>query len=583
MDSQDDRSDEVNADWPERTLLLAGTGIVIGLLVNTLLPGSILSGRDDPGSVATAMGFSIGFVLFAFTIERRLWPAALIFSAGTGLVGGLILYWSGTPGGWSAGEGWRWVSLLLAIGISAPLFQAARDTGRIGFPYASVHDHAWSNVVLWVACCVFVGLVFAMLWLLAALFQLIGIRFLEEMLREDWVIHALIGGAFGAAAGLLREHERVVQLLQRVVAMVLAVLTPALAFGLVLFILALPFTGLQALWDATRNTTPILLACIIGALILVNAVIGNGPAEARRSPALRVGAMALAAVILPLAVLAAVATGLRIGQYGFTPDRLWAAVFVGLACLYGVAYLGALAWRRGDWASSARPANLVVAMIVCGVAVLLATPLISFNAISVRDQVGRLESGRVTPDKFDWRALAFDLGPPGRTALQRLQRSADATIRRNAQEVAKAEEPYELNQRQMERERGGEIVRNTRVLPRGAAMPPALRNAIARDHECTPDKCTLFVASAVEALLFLDRCFDPPVETGKTKVITYGCNNLRRYLLKNGQWAQTARSDTSIADPAAAASGYAGAAIEIRTVPRRQAFIGGVPVGEPFE
>jgi hypothetical protein len=60
-------------------------------------------------------------------------------------------------------------------------------------------------------------------------------------------------------------------------------------------------------------------------------------------------------------------------------------------------------------------------MIVCGVALLLATPLVSFNAISTRDQVARLEAGKVSPDKFDWAALAFDFGEPGRRALERLK------------------------------------------------------------------------------------------------------------------------------------------------------------------
>ncbi|NWM20069.1 DUF4153 domain-containing protein, partial [Escherichia coli] len=85
----------------------------------------------------------------------------------------------------------------------------------------------------------------------------------------------LIGLAFGSALGLLREHDAVVRLLQRVVATVLAVLAPVLAIGLGLFLLALPFTGLRALWDATQATTPLLLSCAVGGLILANAVIGN--------------------------------------------------------------------------------------------------------------------------------------------------------------------------------------------------------------------------------------------------------------------------------------------------------------------
>ena len=51
-------------------------------------------------------------------------------------------------------------------------------------------------------------------------------------------------------------------------------------------------------------------------------------------------------------------------------------------------------------------------------------PLVDFGAISTRDQLARLERGRVGPDQFDWAALAFDFGPSGRAALTRLAAAA---------------------------------------------------------------------------------------------------------------------------------------------------------------
>ncbi len=264
------------------------------------------------------------------------------------------------------------------------------------------------------------------------------------MLDRHWFAAGLAGAAFGGALGLFRERDRIVRLLQRVVTAVLAVLAPVLGAGLLLFLLALPFTGLGALWQATRETTPILLSCAIGALILANAVIGNGEDEEAANPVLRWGAMALGLAILPLAVIAAIATGLRIGQYGFTPDRLWALVFVVLATAYGVAYLVSLVRGRWGWAARIRPANLHMAFIVAGMALILATPIPSFNAISTRDQVARLESGAVAPERFDWAALAFDFGDPGKTALKRLAASKNVAIADRARRAAAADNRYRV-------------------------------------------------------------------------------------------------------------------------------------------
>ena len=573
-------------DWPVRPLILAGIGFAAGLLVHLILGSGFHNNLTTlQASSVTAVVLAAG--LTGFTLERRLWWWSLLFAAGLSVVGALVVAWNGTPEDWSVGEGWRMISLLLAVAIAAPLFQAARDEGARRFPYPVVHDHAWTNVVLWAACCVFVAIVFALAWLLALLFDLIKIDFLKELLEKDWFWRSLIGLAFGAALGLLREHDGVVRLLQRVVAMVLAVLAPVLAVGLVLFVLALPFTGLNALWEATKSTTPILLFCVAGALVLANAVIGNAPEQERRFPLLRYGAMGLAAAMLPLAVLATIAISLRTGQYGFTPQRLWAIVFVALACLWGAAYLLALVRGRLDWAARIRPLNLMLAFVVCGVALVLATPLVSFNAISTRDQVARLESGKVTPEQFDWRALAFDFGAPGRAALKKLQGSANATIKARANEVAKAEMRWDVKDTSELSRLRADVTANARMLQPGASLPEGLRERMAQGNSCTREqKCGVLLLGESEALVLDDGCFAAPRQppAKESQPVRIACREGVRYRYAEGKWEQdTSGRAPRLEEERAIVSGYAAGKVEIRTVPRRQVYVGGVPVGDPFE
>ena len=57
-----------------------------------------------------------------------------------------------------------------------------------------------------------------------------------------------------------------------------------------------------------------------------------------------------------------------------------------------------------------------------------------------------------------------------------------------------------------------------------------------------------------------------------------------RYRFEAGKWAKASRERTEPADEKQAiAAGFAAGKVEIRTVPRRQAYVGGVPVGDPFE
>jgi len=600
-----DGAPEEAGGWAFRPLMLAVLGLATGLVAHFLLGNDYLwRFEPSPQTLAELAFVTVTAGLIGFTIERRPWWASVAFSLVCGVVAGAVVWWNGPIAGWTGGDGWRILCLALAIAIAAPLFQAARDERELRFPYSSVHDHAWTNIVLWGACWVFVGISFALTILLSQLFHLIKIDFLKDLLDKYWFCRALTGLAFGGALGLLREHQVVVRLLQRVVATVLAVLAPVLAAGLILFVLALPFTGLGALWDATSATTPILLSCVVGALILANAVIGDQPAHERNFPLLKFGAMGLALVVFPLSVIAAIAIGLRIGQYGFTPERLWALTFVILATAYSFAYLVSLLRGRLHWAEKVRPANLNLAFGVCGVALLLATPLVSFNAISTRDQVARLESGKLTPDKFDWRALAFDFGQPGKDALKRLSGSSNAAIREQALAASKADSQWEVPNGEGQR-RLANLAKMLRILPQGTALPDDLRAEIADSFPCGQGHhCTLtFLPGGTEAVLLQDACFRAPAPTptptpvtspqGKVTIVSTvdvtsddwcGNNNADRFVLTAGKWIEEKKSyEPDNITRGKSGPAYASGQIEVRKVERRQVFVGDQPVGEPFE
>src|SRR3546814_14567788 len=86
------------------------------------------------------------------------------------------------------------------------------------------------------------------------------------------------------------------------------------------------------------------------ALLLANAVIGNGADDRSANCVLHAAAAVLAVAVLPLAIIAAVSMGLRIGQYGWTPGRMGGAIAVRVAHAYGLAGLWAVAtiWRHVD-------------------------------------------------------------------------------------------------------------------------------------------------------------------------------------------------------------------------------------------
>lgn len=587
--------------WPLLPPILAALGLATGLVAHWIMGAGY---QPDVSAVRLALlsFVSVSAIVFGFVLVRTDLIRSAIFAVGCGAVAAMILYFNGATSGWSATEGWRVVCLGLAIGIAAPLFQAGREGGFRPISYPLAHDHAWTNAVLWCLSWAFVGVVMLLSFLLAALFDLIGIELLKDLLQKEWFWRPLVGLAFGLGLALLREQRRIVGLLQNVAMLVLGVLAPVLAVGLGLFLIALPFTGLQPLWDATKATTPILLACAAGALLLVNAVIGNGGDDAPRNRVLRWAALVLAVAILPLVVIAQFSTAARIGQYGYTPERLWGLTFVIIASVVAVAYLVSVIRGRRAWAERVRAANLYLAMIICGVALLLATPLVSFNAISTRDQVARLESGKVSPDKFDWAALAFDFGEPGRKALERLKTSQSPSVRTKAAEASKAKARWDLSDDphiqslRKDREEVREmLVVTSLVLPKQTPLPEDLLDALI-EMECSghgAGRCIVgYVAGADRAWAMKERCL-LTAKAGSEAAVTHAvgepwrpCPALRWFKRRDGKFVDYVPgsfSDLTAEQAESIVQGTKTNAIEVRPVQRRQVFVGGVPVGDPFE
>jgi hypothetical protein len=562
--------------WPMRAAGLAVLGALLAVAVDLLLLVDQDRSTEDPLRLAAASFVAVSGIALGFTLERvrPLWSAA--FAAASGLVVGLVFYSNGSPAGWSAGDEWRIFSGLLVVAIAAPLFQSVRDAGRWQLDYAPIHAHAWTNIVLWCAAWAFVLVSFLLAQLLAELFHLIGIDLLRDGLRDSTTVAVLLGAALGGAIGLLRDRDAVLGLLQRVVTTVLSVLAPVLAAGLVLFVLALPFTGLQPLWDKTSATTPILLIAIIGAFLLANAVVGNAPEEEAKGKAVRLSAMALAAVMAPLALVAAISTWLRIEQYGFTPERLWAIVFVTVVLAVSFTYAWTVARGRLGWSARVRPANVRLALGISAFALLLATPIVNFGAISTRDQVARLQSGKVKPEEFDWAALRFDFGPSGRAALERIRAAGPAELRALASQALATKDRWAAAERHRASRVSSQLARTLRVVPRAAPVPGPLRLAISQSNACQFGPCTLvWSPGAREAV-----AVGIPCEACQAAVV-------RLILDPKGLWQVLPAGGPDMVtgtapDPAAQRRAVEAGAVEVRTIQRRQVFLGGQPVGHSF-
>ena len=494
-----------HTDWSLRPWVLAALLGSAGLLVHFATDWG--TNNIPPWRAALAGFVFFGPLALAFTLGRRQWKSPLVFALLIGAVMAGIAWRVARAEDHYADEGYWLAAAVVSIALALPLFQARFHKLRWRTSYDETHFHVWTDAITAAGALAFFGLSFLLANLLGELFAAIEIDLLRELLRKEWFNWTFAGVTFGAALGVLRNQLKVIGTLQSVVMLVLSLIAVPFALALVVFILAVLVSGLDVLWGATRSPTPLLLSCAAASFVLVNSIVRNSDDEASGSRIMRWTALILAIGILPLAIMAAVSTGTRIAEYGLSPERIWGLVANLVAVGYGVAYFVApIRGRMTYWMTRIRTANLHLAVGTCVLAFLLALPILDFGAISARDQLARLEAGKVAPEDFDFDALKWDFGDAGRRALASLAEGSDGAIAKLAKEAqARKERLWQIDEGSG---RWGNTTERFVIYPAGAQAPDALIAAIGRENVCRGDAvCRIYLqADGTRAVVLTDRC-----------------------------------------------------------------------------
>ncbi|MDQ3126131.1 MAG: DUF4153 domain-containing protein [Pseudomonadota bacterium] len=443
------RASDGVATWPATNPLLFGPL----LLVVAMLPIKLLAGVGRLRPVTLAIWTAVAGVALALLglhdIARQsadtvwhapfLTPPAVLFSA-------------------------------VALFISHQLVAAA-DLERRRLPdFPALFDTASKAVVQLALSVGFTGAFWILLHLGSALFKVIGLDFLEDLLRKEWFAIPVTFLVFATAVHLTDVRDGLIRGVRTVGLMLLSWLLLVMTVLAAGFLAALPFTGLDGLWN-TGSGASLVLAAAAALIILINAAYQDGRPDNRPPAVLRAAVRVAAVLIAPLVLIAVWGLALRVGQYGLTPDRIiaGACALVGAAFAtgYGWAALSPF-WRKGEWMRPLEPTTIWSAVLAVALILLLFSPVLDPARLSVMDQVARLERGAVTPDKFDYRFLRFDSGKVGQAALGRLTRSSDAAIAARALAAQKGQNRFE-DPGPAEAERPPAI----EIWPTGAAPLPA--------------------------------------------------------------------------------------------------------------
>ena len=310
-----------------------------------------------------------------------------------------------------------WLPSVLAF-VSLHLLLGWRTDGW-GWDYERLFRLTWRDVVLTVVALALTGAFFGVLFAGAGLLRLIGVTLPWTLLQEP-AFDLLIGCmALGAAYALGLARAKMLVVMRHFWLSLNAWFLPLVLAFVLVWVAALPFTGLQALFD-TRYAAALLLGIVAMCINFANSVFQDG-----RAPAVfgaRVGRFARWAwpALLVVVAVAGWALWLRVAHRGWSADRIWAALAWFIASLYVVGY-SVSAWRSGPaWLPTIARTNIMAACVTVVSLLALLSPALSPERLAIHSQLARLHSGRVAPEDFDFQMLANDTVHGGREALATL-------------------------------------------------------------------------------------------------------------------------------------------------------------------
>lgn len=389
-------------------------------------------------------------------------------------------YWSGSAAVFGLTAATLWFVLL-------PFAQMRLHNGVWKADYPFLFAAAWRNIMQLASAVAFTGVLWLLLWLWAGLFAVLGVKFFAALFSSRFFVYPVSSIAFGLGLFLYRSHETAMHGIYCTLLRIMGWLLPLAALLAVCFLTALPFTGLQPLWK-TGHAGALLLTLQGFLLLLFNAAWQDGGGEPLPPRWLR-RPLAWAIALLPLyAGLNAYSLGLRIAQYGWSGERVWAALLIFICGFYGLGYAYAALRRSAVWMAGVAQVNIAGALLLAGLLAATATPLLAPERIGVASQVGRLLSEKVKADAFDYRYLRFDAGRYGTAALERLAaldgHPQAAEIRKRAAAAQTQKIRYGENTRADWT--AEEIAAQIAVYPQGAMTEPSFLPFLAAKANAEP-------------------------------------------------------------------------------------------------
>ena len=257
-----------------------------------------------------------------------------------------------------------------------------------------------------------------MLW--AGLFSILNIDFFEQLFTSEWFIYPVLATVNGCGIIILRNQSQIIDTITRIQQALMKVLLLVIIFILMIFLLTLPITGLEPLWQ-TNSGSALILTLLALALFCVNAVYQDHSQPLPYHLFLHRFVYVGIALLPIYSVISCYGLSLRINQYGWTVERGLAMLLWAILSTFALGYVIAIIKRRDQWIAVLSKVNIGGGALILLLMLLINSPLLELRQISATSQLARVQNNTLDYADIDLHYFKNNLAAPGYQALQQLK------------------------------------------------------------------------------------------------------------------------------------------------------------------
>ena len=451
--------------------------VIISAIVQGLLLG--LYAITLSGPIKCVPLTIIFLVPFVFWLSQEHWGRRL-FNLLLGLTAVLLIFWLYRLWSWYSPNVGNFdvvpsqksdlIRVSMTVFLLIPFFQCRIAAWSWKFPYSEIFFQFCRNLFLLFQSSIVIAVFWGLLVTAGLLFDIVGLDQIPFLIFNPLIAVPLSSLTIAISISVAIKHPGI-DSLGRWILSVLAWLLPFFSVLSMIFLLCLPYSGLKTLWSTGQAST-LMLLLQFGTLILTNAAWLDGSKPAFKSPFVNFLAN-FSLICLPFYfILCVYSVGLRIQQYGLSTDRIQAMFLVVVTGIWGLGYAGAI--LLGRWPRAIGKVNMISVLFMAVIVTLMNSPILDPARLAAFNQAGRLQSGKISPDEFDYIYTRFHLGRYGNQVLETLAKDGSEEIKKSVESAmavnASEYAAYLLNNIPPEVKRQ-EIISAARVLPENSKLP----------------------------------------------------------------------------------------------------------------